>query len=197
MLLATALEPARRSARPTSRDFDTKDPVALAPSSHVNGARTVTTPSDDTSTPSQSASYGDEEIYQLAKYTKDGRIDPEIRTSPGRAPAVTMMPTGPLPPPDPAGALAGPSVSPRGASALHGGDAAADVRKSKRELSQSKRAAQNRAAQVSLSARASSSSGFALLSGQCRRDSVSCRQKLVTPLCCAMVPVAAWLIIKF
>lgn len=67
-----------------------------------------------------------------------------------------MMPAGIAPQPDQAGSIPGPSHAPAGAPNMGPADMAdmgdvmmADGRKAKRELSQSKRAAQNRAAQVS------------------------------------------------
>jgi hypothetical protein len=150
MLPATAPRP-ERPLLPSALQDDAvdDDDVALAPSRRLNGHRAAPAVSNGNISSRPLASYGEDEILLLAKYANEARIDPELRADPSRASAVTMMPAGPLPPPDSAGALAGPSVSPRIASALHGNDAAGDVRKSKRELSQSKRAAQNRAAQVS------------------------------------------------
>jgi hypothetical protein len=79
-------------------------------------------------------------------------IHPELRSPPAYVPTATMMPAGIPPPPDHSGAVPGPSNTSPGAAAIAAdltGDNGADGRKAKRELSQSKRAAQNRAAQVS------------------------------------------------
>jgi hypothetical protein len=141
--------PAQRQVQSRSTNKHEHDEVRLAPSRLVNGHRAVGPVSNDAKYPSQPTSYGDEEIYLFAKYATEARIDPELRADLVRTPVATMMPAGPLPPPDPVGSLAGPGGSPRASSAMHTSDSAADVRKSKRELSQSKRAAQNRAAQVS------------------------------------------------
>ncbi|GAB1318880.1 hypothetical protein MFIFM68171_09090 [Madurella fahalii] len=82
-------------------------------------------------------------------------IHPELRsghepaaTTAGYAPVPTMIPPGVAPPSDQAVAMSGPPtsvISPVGM--VDQGEGAADGRKAKRELSQSKRAAQNRAAQ--------------------------------------------------
>jgi hypothetical protein len=94
----------------------------------------------------------------------DAHIHPDLR-SPSRymATANMMSAVAPQPPagPPPPGAMPGPSNSPPaapGAQLLPGppphdsGELTPDGRKAKRELSQSKRAAQNRAAQVSFTA---------------------------------------------
>lgn len=77
-------------------------------------------------------------------------IDPELSIhptlrSPGYVPTANMMPSG-VPAPPEHNVIPGPA-NPGGTSPV---DPGADGRKAKRELSQSKRAAQNRAAQVSL-----------------------------------------------
>ncbi|KAI1779761.1 hypothetical protein F4818DRAFT_152454 [Hypoxylon cercidicola] len=76
-------------------------------------------------------------------------IHPELRTSPPGAPVPDMMQRGVSPPSDEAGPVGSP-VSSMAAQGLLGhdpDDSVTDGRKAKRELSQSKRAAQNRAAQ--------------------------------------------------
>lgn len=87
------------------------------------------------------------------KLEPEAHIHPDLRGASGHAPTPTMMPMAP-----PAGhspgpiAPAGPSVAPLAPappSISSQVDDLLDGRKAKRELSQSKRAAQNRAAQVS------------------------------------------------
>jgi hypothetical protein len=84
----------------------------------------------------------------------ESHIHPELRSleavaaASGYPPVPSMIPPG-LPPPDQAVAMSGPPVPvAQSMTASDEGDGA-DGRKAKRELSQSKRAAQNRAAQVS------------------------------------------------
>ena len=82
----------------------------------------------------------------------EAHIHPSLRSSPTYATAPSMMSSGVPPASDHGGPAAGPSsastvTSGFGVDALL--DNAADGRKAKRELSQSKRAAQNRAAQAS------------------------------------------------
>lgn len=77
-------------------------------------------------------------------------IDPELSIhptlrSPGYVPTANMMPSGIPPSAEHPGAV---SVVPIPSAPSPPGDPSADGRKAKRELSQSKRAAQNRAAQV-------------------------------------------------
>ncbi|KAI4865803.1 hypothetical protein F4820DRAFT_447728 [Hypoxylon rubiginosum] len=77
-------------------------------------------------------------------------IHPQLRTSPTSAPEPDMMQRGVSPPSDEAGPVPGSPVSGMAAQSLLGhdpDDSVTDGRKAKRELSQSKRAAQNRAAQ--------------------------------------------------
>ena len=83
----------------------------------------------------------------------EAHIHPELRAHPQLAPAASMMPaTVASHPAPPSVAMAGPSSivenSPPDAE-MADDEPSADGRKAKRELSQSKRAAQNRAAQVS------------------------------------------------
>ncbi|KAF6842032.1 bZIP transcription factor [Colletotrichum plurivorum] len=80
-------------------------------------------------------------------------IHPSLRAN-AHAPAANMMPAGVPPPPQqtaPPATTAGPSTAPPpphpASTAMALDDAGAEGRKAKRELSQSKRAAQNRAAQ--------------------------------------------------
>ncbi|KAL7921185.1 hypothetical protein ACQKWADRAFT_132758 [Trichoderma austrokoningii] len=87
----------------------------------------------------------------LAKLDAEAHIHPDLRASIGHAPAPNMMPMGPPPGHSPITAGPGPSAVPLAPApppqmAMDGADSN-DGRKAKRELSQSKRAAQNRAAQ--------------------------------------------------
>jgi hypothetical protein len=83
-------------------------------------------------------------------------IHPELRSShepssvtPVYPPVPSMIPPGPgVPQPNQTVAMSGPAVVAPAVGPVETGEAA-DGRKAKRELSQSKRAAQNRAAQVS------------------------------------------------
>ncbi|KAI7781718.1 hypothetical protein LA080_014484 [Diaporthe eres] len=70
-------------------------------------------------------------------------IHPTLR-SPGYVPTANMMPSGAQPPPEHPSAV---PMPPNSSAPLDAEDPNADGRKAKRELSQSKRAAQNRAAQ--------------------------------------------------
>jgi hypothetical protein len=84
----------------------------------------------------------------------EARIHPELRARPATsiAPTANMMPATVAPQLAPTGAVAGPSIAMANPSLAVGGggdETSTDGRKAKRELSQSKRAAQNRAAQVS------------------------------------------------
>ncbi|KAI1461950.1 hypothetical protein F4805DRAFT_453183 [Annulohypoxylon moriforme] len=77
-------------------------------------------------------------------------IHPQFRTSPAGVSASDMMQRGVSPPSDDAGPVSGSPVAGMAAQGLLGhdpDDSVTDGRKAKRELSQSKRAAQNRAAQ--------------------------------------------------
>lgn len=79
-------------------------------------------------------------------------IHPQLRTTSNIVPASDMMQRGVSPPSDEGGPVSTSPVGGMGAQGLLGhdtDDSVADGRKAKRELSQSKRAAQNRAAQVS------------------------------------------------
>lgn len=100
--------------------------------------------------------YGGDQVGE-----QDAHIHPELRSlreanstqGSGPAPTPNMMQAG-VPPHSEGGVMGGPahpssSVSPSMESADMGDVVMADGRKAKRELSQSKRAAQNRAAQVS------------------------------------------------
>lgn len=86
-------------------------------------------------------------------------IHPTLR-SPGYVPTANMMPSGVQPPPEHPGAV---PMPPSSSAPLDGEDPNADGRKAKRELSQSKRAAQNRAAQVRLTLRYTLESGYTLV----------------------------------
>lgn len=90
----------------------------------------------------------------------EAHIHPDLRSAyklaaarNGHAPTPNMMPAGMPPQPEQAGPIPGPSHMPAGAPNMAPADMGdvvmADGRRAKRELSQSKRAAQNRAAQVS------------------------------------------------
>ncbi|KAK3318430.1 hypothetical protein B0H66DRAFT_532935 [Apodospora peruviana] len=94
--------------------------------------------------------------YNQAPATQnESHIHPQLRSShdstasSGYAPVPSMMPAGLSPTSDQSGSMSGPTatlVVPAGGLS-DGGEGGADGRKAKRELSQSKRAAQNRAAQ--------------------------------------------------
>lgn len=87
----------------------------------------------------------------------ESQIHPELRSShepppsSSYAPVPTMMPATVPPQPEQPGTMSGPNAAVGGQvmGIAAGSDSGADGRKAKRELSQSKRAAQNRAAQVS------------------------------------------------
>ena len=88
---------------------------------------------------------------QAATSQNEEHIDPELRSthelqSPNYPPPPTMIPAGVPPPPTEQMST---SSSATIVGYVDAGDSGADGRKAKRELSQSKRAAQNRAAQVS------------------------------------------------
>lgn len=90
----------------------------------------------------------------LAKLDAEAHIHPDLRASVGHAPAANMMPMVPPAGHSPGPAGPGPSaipLAPAPPQQMALDDSNPDGRKAKRELSQSKRAAQNRAAQVSLS----------------------------------------------
>lgn len=92
----------------------------------------------------------------LAKLDAEAHIHPDLRAvDHAPAPNMNMMPMGPPPGHSPVTAGPGPSavpLAPAPPQQMAMDDASSnDGRKAKRELSQSKRAAQNRAAQVSFS----------------------------------------------
>jgi len=98
-------------------------------------------------------------------------IHPDLHGDEGYASFQNMMPASVAPQPD--GGLPGPS----GATLGGLGDVGADGRKAKRELSQSKRAAQNRAAQVSRPS-LTCPSIYKPLCGVCSRTAVVSRKWL-------------------
>ncbi|KAK7426976.1 hypothetical protein QQZ08_006574 [Neonectria magnoliae] len=84
-----------------------------------------------------------------SKSEAEAHIHPDLRARPNHAPTASMMPIAPPSGHSP-GASAGPSaapIAPAPSMAAQLDDPTNDGRKAKRELSQSKRAAQNRAAQ--------------------------------------------------
>ncbi|KAH6607670.1 transmembrane [Trichoderma cornu-damae] len=88
----------------------------------------------------------------LAKLDAEAHIHPDLRASVGHAPAASMMPMVPPSGHSPGTAGPGPSAVPLAPAppqqmAVDDANPTNDGRKAKRELSQSKRAAQNRAAQ--------------------------------------------------
>ncbi|KAI1381746.1 hypothetical protein F4677DRAFT_2375 [Hypoxylon crocopeplum] len=88
--------------------------------------------------------------YDNSSIEIQSHIHPQLRTSSTGVPASDMMQRGVSPPSDEAGPVSGSPVAGMAAQGLLGhdpDDSVADGRKAKRELSQSKRAAQNRAAQ--------------------------------------------------
>ncbi|KAI1074950.1 hypothetical protein F5B20DRAFT_585785 [Whalleya microplaca] len=92
----------------------------------------------------QTHGYGDSGL------SKQSHIHPQLRTSPIGLPASDTMQRGASPPSDEGGPISTSPVSGMAAQGIMGhdpDDSTADGRKAKRELSQSKRAAQNRAAQ--------------------------------------------------
>lgn len=97
--------------------------------------------------------------YNHAQPTQnESHIHPELRSShepaptQGYAPVPSMMPAGLSPTSDQSGAMSASTttVVVPAMGGVDNSDGGADGRKAKRELSQSKRAAQNRAAQVSI-----------------------------------------------
>ncbi|KAI0380041.1 hypothetical protein F5Y04DRAFT_104850 [Hypomontagnella monticulosa] len=88
--------------------------------------------------------------YGGSNIEAQSHIHPQLRTSSAGVPAPDMMQRGVSPPSDEAGPVSTSPVTGMAAQGLLGhdpDDGAIDGRKAKRELSQSKRAAQNRAAQ--------------------------------------------------
>ncbi|KAI0843169.1 hypothetical protein F5Y06DRAFT_292153 [Hypoxylon sp. FL0890] len=88
--------------------------------------------------------------YGGSSIEAQSHIHPQLRTTTTGVPASDMMQRGVSPPSDEAGPVSGSPVAGMAAQGLLGhdpDDSVADGRKAKRELSQSKRAAQNRAAQ--------------------------------------------------
>ncbi|KAI1409093.1 hypothetical protein F5Y13DRAFT_193571 [Hypoxylon sp. FL1857] len=88
--------------------------------------------------------------YGGSSIETQSHIHPQLRTTTTGVPASDMMQRGVSPPSDEAGPVSGSPVTGMAAQGLLGhdpDDSVTDGRKAKRELSQSKRAAQNRAAQ--------------------------------------------------
>ncbi|OTA69429.1 hypothetical protein K449DRAFT_428878 [Hypoxylon sp. EC38] len=88
--------------------------------------------------------------YGGSSIETQSHIHPQLRTTTTGVPASDMMQRGVSPPSDEAGPVSGSPVAGMAAQGLLGhdpDDSVTDGRKAKRELSQSKRAAQNRAAQ--------------------------------------------------
>ncbi|UKZ60101.1 uncharacterized protein TrAtP1_001387 [Trichoderma atroviride] len=125
-------DPAPSASNPSARD--PRGPPSRPP----NGYDVLAASSQDVTRP-------------LAKLDAEAHIHPDLRASVGHAPAPNMMPMGPPPGHSPVTAGPGPSavpLAPAPPQQMAMDDANSnDGRKAKRELSQSKRAAQNRAAQ--------------------------------------------------
>jgi hypothetical protein len=86
----------------------------------------------------------------LGKAQTESHIHPDLRAAPGHpANMMSMGPSGHSPDGSPS-ALPNASIAPAPSSSAPEAGATVEERKAKRELSQSKRAAQNRAAQVRL-----------------------------------------------
>ncbi|KAH7017579.1 hypothetical protein EDB80DRAFT_563781 [Ilyonectria destructans] len=124
------------SSTPPTRD-PRNAPLQPAPARPANGYDPLTAAAQDVAR------------ALTTKSEAEAHIHPDLRARPNQVPTANMMPIAPPSGHSP-GASAGPSaasIAPAPALSMLPDDGSNDGRKAKRELSQSKRAAQNRAAQ--------------------------------------------------